>query len=143
MHVLIVHGAADVGACDAAACSISVGHSWCMLIADGRTQGLSDLCWDPTSRYIATASDDFTLILWNADTGELLKSLKGHTHHVFCCAFSPNGNMLVSGSFDETIRLWDPLHGRCLKVRGAGISFLLHTVLEYPACQISLEQLLC
>ena len=92
-------------------------------------QGLSDVAWDPSSRFLASASDDYTLKLWRVSTGECLKTLIGHTHYVFCCAFSPNGNILVSGSFDETIRLWDATHGKCLKV---GVTFAkLHCDVNY------------
>jgi len=41
--------------------------------------------------------------------------LRGHTHHVFCVAFSPAGNTLASGAFDETLRVWDVRTGRCLR----------------------------
>ncbi len=37
--------------------------------------------------------------------------LTGHTRQVTAIAFSPDGNMLASGSKDETIRLWDVLTG--------------------------------
>ena len=33
--------------------------------------------------------------------------LKGHTHWIWSVAFSPDGRWLVTGSFDDTTRLWD------------------------------------
>jgi WD40 repeat protein len=35
-----------------------------------------------------------------------LHTPEGHTWPVYSVAFSPYGNLLASGSFDETIRLW-------------------------------------
>jgi COMPASS component SWD3 len=61
----------------------------------GHTQGLSDVAWHPSNRYLATASDDHTLRLWDASTGKCLRTLTGHTNFVFCCNFSPYGNLLV------------------------------------------------
>lgn len=33
--------------------------------------------------------------------------LDGHLNYVFCVDFSPRGNILASGSYDESLRLWD------------------------------------
>lgn len=59
-------------------------------------QGCSDVCWNAASSYLASASDDNTLRLWDAQTAESLRTLEGHTHYVFCCTFNPQGNLLVS-----------------------------------------------
>ena len=41
----------------------------------------------------------------------MLKILKGHTNFVFCVNFNPASNLLVSGGFDETVRIWDVSRG--------------------------------
>ena len=41
----------------------------------------------------------------------MVKVLKGHTNFVFCVNFSPLSNLLVSGGFDETVRVWDVARG--------------------------------
>lgn len=38
---------------------------------------------------------------------KLLHRLKGHTGAVTCAAFSPNGKLILTGGWDNTVRLWD------------------------------------
>ena len=39
----------------------------------------------------------------------------GHQNYVYSIAFSPKGNMLVSGSYDEAVFLWDVRSGRLMR----------------------------
>ena len=45
-------------------------------------------------------------------TGQLKVTLEGHTDIVWSVAFSPNGQILASASWDRTIRLWNPNTGQ-------------------------------
>jgi WD40 repeat protein len=45
---------------------------------------------------VATASDDKTVRLWSATTGEEIGTLLGHEQKVYAVAFSPDGLKLVS-----------------------------------------------
>ncbi len=47
---------------------------------------------------------DRTVQVWNVQTGECVHTLKGHTNWVRCVAF--DGNTIVSGSLDKTVRIW-------------------------------------
>ncbi len=60
---------------------------------------------------ILSASDDQTLRLWDAKTGDPLLTLKGHENRVTACAFSPDGAGILSASIDQTLRLWDAKTG--------------------------------
>ena len=60
-------------------------------------------------------SYDGDIALWDAATGQHLKTLSGHTNYVLSVAFSPDGKTLASGSSDNTIRLWDAVTGQHLK----------------------------
>ena len=44
-----------------------------------------------------------------------LKTLEGHTDEVYSVAYSPDGTKIVSGSHDNTIKIWDANTGQCLK----------------------------
>jgi WD40 repeat protein len=45
--------------------------------------------------------------LWDVAGGELKAALQGHTEQVTSVTFSPDGLLLVSGSADQGLRMWD------------------------------------
>jgi WD40 repeat protein len=46
--------------------------------------------------------------VWDAKTGEVAAgSFEGHTGPVMSVAFSPDGQKIVSGSYDQTVQVWD------------------------------------
>jgi tetratricopeptide (TPR) repeat protein len=45
--------------------------------------------------------------VWDLNTGKLLSTLEGHTGPVYSVAISPDNTKIVSGSGDNTIRVWD------------------------------------
>ena len=50
--------------------------------------------------------------VWDAQTGQELLSLKGHTSAVRSMAFSPDGKRLASGSEDSMVQVWDAQTGQ-------------------------------
>jgi len=53
------------------------------------------------------AYDSGGVKVWDAQTGQELLALKGHTDSIRSIAFSPDGKTLASGSTDKAIILWD------------------------------------
>jgi len=55
-----------------------------------------------------------TIYLWNVDSQELVNSFSGHDLRVNALAFSPDGEILASGSNDSTVRIWNVKSGKQL-----------------------------
>jgi hypothetical protein len=68
----------------------------------------------PTGDFIVSASDEQTLKVWDARTGDERLTLRGHTGEVNGCAISPKGDFIVSASGDQTLKVWDARTGACL-----------------------------
>jgi RNA polymerase sigma factor (sigma-70 family) len=71
---------------------------------DARDQ-LRSLAFAPGGRTLALGLRR-DVQLWDAATGERLRTLSGHGNWVLSLAFAPDGATLASGSSDRTARLW-------------------------------------
>ena len=68
----------------------------------------SCLAADPSGDVIcAGSSDSFDIHIWSLQTGQLLDQLAGHEGPVSSLSFALNGGILVSGSWDHTVRIWN------------------------------------
>ncbi len=62
---------------------------------------------DGTRLAIGGTWPEHRIQIWDVATGKLIVEFSGHKSDVESVAFSPNGALLASGSFDGTILLWD------------------------------------
>ena len=69
------------------------------------------MSFSPDGNRLASASQDQTVKVWDAQTGQETFSLKGHTDWVCSVAFRPDGKRLASASQDQTVKVWDARTG--------------------------------
>lgn len=72
--------------------------------------------FSPDGKFLAAATSNGEVRLWEAATGTPVRTFQGHTDWVNSIDFSPDGRMLASGSDDQTMRLWEVSTGRNLKM---------------------------
>ena len=63
---------------------------------------------DFSGEIVAAGSlDTYNIFVWSLKTGDLIDVLNGHTGPVSCLAFSHINDILVSGSWDNTVKMWE------------------------------------
>jgi WD40 repeat protein len=80
--------------------------------ADGHADMVYSCAWSPGGMWLASASEDGTVRVWDVNTWLQVAMLQGHGDGVHCCAWSPDGTQLASSPSDETARVWDINTGR-------------------------------
>ena len=70
--------------------------------------------FSPDGQRIVTAPDDPPPHIWDAQTGRLVATLKGHTDKVETAHFSRDSQRIITASHDGTVRIWDPSTGNLL-----------------------------
>lgn len=98
-------------------------------VFEGHQNDVNSVRFSPSGELLASCSDDRTVKVWNVGNpaaANLVHNLQGHNDAVFVIRWSPRQpNLLLSGSNDGCIRIWDITSGFCvgsLKEHKDGIS---------------------
>jgi len=77
---------------------------------------INTIALNPKKNTIVTGADSGKVRIWDANSGDPLRSIEGHTDDVTAVAFSEDGTKIVSGSWDNTVRIFNAETGEQLHV---------------------------
>jgi WD40 repeat protein len=97
--------------------------TWCAAQTVGRCQpspplpknpkpGVIGLSLTRDGKTLVAAGGDGIIRVWDVATGQLQRTLTGHTNAVYKANLSPNEKLIASSSRDRTARIWDFATGR-------------------------------
>jgi WD40 repeat protein len=67
--------------------------------------------YTPDYTRVISAGSDRVLKVWDAATGQPIRTVEGHKHWVLSVAVSPDGRRFASASRDKSVRVWDSATG--------------------------------
>lgn len=73
----------------------------------GHQQLVNHVYFSPDGLWIASASFDKSVKLWNGVTGTFVAAFRGHVGPVYQISWSADSRLLLSGSKDSTLKVWD------------------------------------
>ncbi|KAF8150266.1 WD40-repeat-containing domain protein [Mycena galopus ATCC 62051] len=74
--------------------------------------GITSVAISPNGALVAAGCVDAVVRIWSFPTGTLVEELRGHMDSVYSVVFTRDGQGIVSGSLDNTLKYWDLRGGK-------------------------------
>jgi WD40 repeat protein/tRNA A-37 threonylcarbamoyl transferase component Bud32 len=106
----------------------------------GHSDYVLSIAFDAKGVMLASGSKDKTIKLWNLVTGEVIRTMEAHTEKINSVAFASGADysktfntneILISGSNDNFIKLWNPATGKKLRTLKQDSGFI-YTIAVSP-----------
>jgi WD40 repeat protein/tRNA A-37 threonylcarbamoyl transferase component Bud32 len=100
------------------------GFEWYYLDRLCQSQGLTlaghwdtvhSVAYSPDGRLLASASLDKTIKVWDAATGQTIRSIQTSDQDVYVVIFHPDGARLASAGTEGVVKLWDAATGQSIR----------------------------
>ena len=86
------------------------------LLNDIKTKApLLGVDYSPDGKRLVACGLGRDIIVYSAETGQPVLTLKGHTDDVVAVKYSPNGRYIASGGVDHALILWDAFTGELIR----------------------------
>lgn len=69
---------------------------------------ITSVAYCPQRHVIASAAEDGSVRLWDAQIGKQMRDIRDHADRAQCVAFSPDGRCLATGGADDVVFIYDP-----------------------------------
>src|SRR5215467_3160444 len=94
------------------------------------------MSFSPDGQWLAVGGNDGNVKLFDAASGRLAKTMRGHVDWVTAVAFS-RGGRLVSGSDDQTVRIWSTESSKALRILKGRTGFVTGVAFSPDGLRVS------
>ena len=88
----------------------------CQAVLEGHMVKVLTVVLSADGRRVISGSRNFTICVWDVESGECMKVLEGYILGLKSLVLSADGKRVISASRNHTIRMWDVESGECMKL---------------------------
>jgi WD40 repeat protein len=77
------------------------------IVLSGHKGAVAHLEFSPDGKLLASAGVEYSIRIWDVESGKQVAVLRGHIDTVTRLTWSPKGKLLASASRDKSVRIWD------------------------------------